>query len=155
MENNQIEKALEQIRKELKQTYSKNSLPESRDIKNLMSSMIEERERTNRKLDDLTKKMAGLEEALQTVSEEPKQPVREIPLSPADTEIIKLIQVKDMVCAEDVMTFMHYKGKNAACARLRRLNTLDVLERLQLGHKVYYRYAGKTTNKALILSPPQ
>ena len=156
MDKNQIEKALEQMRKELKQTYGKTTLPEDRSIKDLVSYMTEEREKTNKKLDEISKRMAGLETALQTVPEEPRQLSEEIPLSPTDAKIIELVQVKNMVCAEEVMTFMNYKGKNAACARLRRLNVLGVLERLQLGHKVYYKFdAGKATNKTLILSPPQ
>jgi hypothetical protein len=60
-----------------------------------------------------------------------------------------------MACAEDIKKHMSYKGKNAASARLNRLFKEGLLDRYQLGHKVYYKYdAGKTT-KTLIVSPPQ
>ena len=60
-----------------------------------------------------------------------------------------------MVCADEVKTLMGYKGRNAACTRLNKLYKDGLLDRYQLGHKVYYKYdAGKTTN-TLIISPPQ
>ena len=60
-----------------------------------------------------------------------------------------------MLCADDIKEKLHYKGRNAACTRLNRLHKAGLLERHQLGHKVYYKYdAGKAT-KLLILSPPK
>jgi len=60
-----------------------------------------------------------------------------------------------MACAEDIKREMNYRGRNAASARLNRLHKQGLLDRYQLGHKVYYKYdAGKTTN-TLIVSPPQ
>ena len=64
-----------------------------------------------------------------------------------------MIQVKGMACAEDIKNAMSYKGLNAASARLNNLFKRGILQRYQLGHKVYYKYdAGKTTN-TLIISP--
>ena len=83
------------------------------------------------------------------------QESREIPLSELDTKILNFIQLKGMVCADDVRIFMKYNGRNAACARLNKLHKDGLVDRIQLGHKVYYKYdAGKTTN-TLIISPPQ
>jgi predicted transcriptional regulator of viral defense system len=80
-----------------------------------------------------------------------------VPLSDIDAKIINFVQVQHngMVCADEVREFMGYKGNNAACARLNKLYKDGLLDRFQLGHKVYYKFdAGKTTN-TLIISPPQ
>jgi hypothetical protein len=82
---------------------------------------------------------------------------RELAVSGIDAGIIELIQrsPNNMVCADDVKDKLHYKGRNAACTRLNKLYKAGVLDRYQLGHKVYYKFdAGKAT-KLLILSPPQ
>ena len=80
-----------------------------------------------------------------------------LPISAIDASIIELIQraPNNMLCADDIKEKLHYKGRNAACTRLNRLHKAGLLERHQLGHKVYYKYdAGKAT-KLLILSPPK
>jgi hypothetical protein len=60
------------------------------------------------------------------------------PVSGLDAKIMQIIQISGMACADDI-----------------KLHKLGLLERYQLGHKVYYKYdAGKTTN-TLIVSPPQ
>lgn len=132
-------------------------------ISSLMKYMIEERERTNQRLEELTQKMARLRSAVESMylAAEPPQTVHEewregneIPLSVLDTAVVNLVQSRGMICADELKEFMRYKGRNAACARLGQLYNKGLLERHQLGHKVYYRYAGKATN-ALIISPPQ
>jgi hypothetical protein len=79
------------------------------------------------------------------------------PISGLDAQIIQIIQRThgEMACADDIKKQMSYKGRNAASARLNRLYKAGLLERFQLGHKVYYKFdAGKMTN-TLIVSPPQ
>lgn len=79
------------------------------------------------------------------------------PISGLDAQILQIIQRSDreMACADDIKRQMSYKGRNAASARLNKLHKLGLLDRFQLGHKVYYKFdAGKTTN-TLIVSPPQ
>jgi hypothetical protein len=77
------------------------------------------------------------------------------PISGLDAQIMQIIQIRGMACADDVKKQMSYKGRNAASARLNKLYKQGLLDRYQLGHKVYYKYdAGKTTN-TLIVSPPQ
>lgn len=79
------------------------------------------------------------------------------PISGLDAQILQIIQRSgsEMACADDIKKQMNYKGRNAASARLNRLHSMGLLERYQLGHKVYYKFdAGKTTN-TLIVSPPQ
>jgi hypothetical protein len=84
-------------------------------------------------------------------------PSRVIPVSGLDAKILQIIQVKELACADHIMKEMGYKGRNAASARLNKLYRQGLLERHQLGHRVYYKFsesAGRTTNP-LIVSPPQ
>ena len=77
------------------------------------------------------------------------------PISGLDAQIMQIIQIRGLTTADDIKKQMNYRGRNAASARLNRLYRVGLLERYQLGHKVYYKYdAGKTTN-TLIVSPPQ
>ncbi|MGI0100550.1 MAG: winged helix-turn-helix domain-containing protein [Candidatus Micrarchaeaceae archaeon] len=77
------------------------------------------------------------------------------PISGLDAQIMQIIQIRGMACADDIKKQMNYRGRNAASSRLNKLYKQGLLERYQLGHKVYYKYdAGKTTN-TLIVSPPQ
>ena len=50
---------------------------------------------------------------------------------------------------------MSYKGRNAASARLNKLYRIGLLERFQLGHKVYYKFDAGKMASTLIVSPPQ
>ncbi|MGI0141165.1 MAG: hypothetical protein ACREBF_00735 [Candidatus Micrarchaeales archaeon] len=129
-------------------------------VSTLIKYMLEERERTNKMLRGITERLKRLEEdltAMESVEERTDFPVgnREVPLSGLDSKILEIAQSKGMVCADDIQKEMNYKGRNAACARLNRLHRGGLLDRFQLGHKVYFKFdAGKTTN-TLIISPPQ
>ncbi|MDE1845696.1 MAG: hypothetical protein KGH53_00205 [Candidatus Micrarchaeota archaeon] len=130
-------------------------------VSTMLKYMLEERERTNKMLKGITERLRKLESDL-TEMEAPEErapefPVgnKEVPISALDSKILEFAQTKGMVCADDLQKEMNYKGRNAACARLNRLHRGGLLERYQLGHKVYFKYdAGKTTN-TLIISPPQ
>ncbi len=163
--NKQIEEELQQIREELEKiTKESTAQAESNSLAEALKYMVEERERTNKLLASITEKVQLLEkkidelegEAVEEQEYERAPDTEEIPLSPVDTSIINFIQTKGMACADEVKEFMHYKGRNAACARLNKLQRLGLLERFQLGHKVFYRFdAGKATTSILIVSPPQ
>ncbi|MBM3229836.1 hypothetical protein FJZ26_05370 [Candidatus Parvarchaeota archaeon] len=56
-----------------------------------------------------------------------------------DAQIISFVQVSGHVSAEDVQSKFKYKGKNAASARLNRLCSINLLEKQQVGRKVYFR----------------
>ena len=134
---------------------------ESASLTSLLKYMTEERERTNRILASVADKVGKLEKELDNLySYENNAPYeqtnsREIPLSEIDAKIVNFVQTKGMVCADEVKEIMQYRGRNAACARLNKLYKDGLLDRFQLGHKVYYKFdAGKTTN-TLIISPPQ
>jgi len=160
VDKKEIEEELERLKKELGKLENENNAYHAYpdDAEDLIKYMVLERERTNKILASITEKIKELEERLEEKQEEKKMPLQkltEVPLSEVDAKIIGFIQTKELACADDIKEFMHYKGRNAACARLNKLYMMGLLNRYQLGHKVYYKFdAGKTTN-TLIVSPPQ
>jgi hypothetical protein len=126
----------------------------------LFRFVMDENKKTTMILARISENLARIESErdadYRTGSENPAQvAVKELPISELDAKIIQCIQIAGMACADDIKKQMAYKGRNAASARLNRLHQQGILERYQLGHKVYYKYdAGKAT-KTLIVSPPQ
>ncbi len=134
----------------------------------LLKYMIDENKKTTLVLRQMLDKIENLEAELnepveeEVVLEDKKAETQEkaqkqLAISNIDARIMQYIQLSEhsMACAEDIRKGMNYKGKNAACARLNKLYKMGLIERFQLGHKVYYKYdAGKATN-VLIVSPPQ
>lgn len=164
MDNKQVSKEIEELKRELKEVSEKgrDEPPENASLSTLMKYLVDERGRTNRTLEGITQRMKALEDMVsamelssQAQDDYSVSASREVPLSSVDAKLINFVQAKGMACAEEVKKFMNYRGNNAACARLNNLHRLGLLDRLQLGHKVYYKYdAGKTTN-TLIVTPPQ
>ncbi len=156
----QLEKELQSLKGELDQLISKKeTIPPESTVPTLIKYMIEERERTNSLLTSITGKIGKLEKEIERLYDEPAykegQYSMEVPLSSLDAKILDFVQTHGMICADDLMKAMNYKGRNAACARMNKLYREGLLERYQLGHKVFYKFdAGKTTN-TLIISPPQ
>ncbi|MGC8537400.1 MAG: hypothetical protein ACP5MZ_00220 [Candidatus Micrarchaeia archaeon] len=131
----------------------------------LLKYMMDENKKTTMLLKNISDNISALTTDAEQGQEVPaeqaympgmQQPARyeEIPLSGLDSKIIEYVQVKGMACADDIKALMSYKGRNAASSRLNSLYKRGILQRYQLGHKVYYKYdAGKTTT-TLIISPP-
>ncbi len=146
----------------------------------LVKHMVEENKRTTLLLKSMSDSLERMENALLDIMEggeqkearpvhaeqqaeerqsKPQQPdvttrIKEMPVSELDKRILQFIQIHDMACADDLKTAMKYKGRNAASAHLNRLHKAGLIERYQLGHKVYYKFdPGKTAN-TLIVSPP-
>jgi hypothetical protein len=164
MNEKQVAKEIEELKRELKEVSEKNheEIPENAGLSTLIKYLVEERGKTNRMLEGITQRIKLIEDEIsaielsgQAAQDDYAAPnSREIPLSGVDTKLINFVQTRGMACAEEVKAFMGYKGNNAACARLNNLRRLGLLDRLQLGHKVYYKYdAGKAIN-TLIVSPP-
>ena len=159
----QLEKELQTLKDEISQLAGRKEqnavTAESAAVPPLIKQMIEERARTNKMLEEITSKIQRLEKEM-AEDYEPEQEYeimnREVPLSALDSRVLDFVQSRGgMVCADDLVSFMGYKGRNAACTRLNRLYRQGVLDRYQLGHKVFYKFdAGKATN-TLIISPPQ
>lgn len=155
---NQIEEELLRLQAEVKALSEKGSKAPDESTSSLIRYLIEERERTNRAIAGITSKLVELEKVLTEKGEmhhEYIQPYEELPVSNLDATILDFVKGRGMACADDIKALKNYKGRNAACSRLKKLEKEGFLEKFQLGHKVYYRYyAGKTT-KTLIVSPPQ
>lgn len=126
------------------------------DMLRLFKFMVEENRKNSAILTSLTNAVSQLTTETERPEEAAGQAPRldELPISGLDARILEYIQVKGMACADDVRQAMKYRARNAACARLSVLHKRGILQRYQLGHKVYYKYdAGKATN-TLIVSPP-
>lgn len=101
----------------------------------LVYKLLEERENTNRILKNLLAKLDALEAKLgaapETATEEPL-------LAEVDEEIVQFVKSQGKASAEDVRSHFNYKGTNAASARLNRLYERGVLEKKQVGRKIYF-----------------
>ncbi len=162
----QLERELEGLKYEINQLSSKKKkVLDENIVSSLMKQLVEERERSNKLLESLTEKITKLEKEIDVrdgkeqlegeIQEYDAVSNRDVPLSELDSKILNFVQSKEMICADDLVHFMEYKGRNAACTRLNKLYRQGILDRYQLGHKVYYKFdAGKTTN-TLIISPSQ
>ena len=174
----ELERELVDIKRKLQnisetKTNERNAIAEkeesertSSNMFSLVKYMFDENKRTTMLLKSISESVARLEAELRDIyyEEENEEPegrqtnvkgIREIPISGLDRQIIQAVQMKGMACADDIKEMMKYKGRNAASTHLNRLYKTGLLQRYQLGRKVYYKYeAGKTT-ETLIVSPPQ
>ncbi len=163
MNKKQLEEVIDALTKGLNEARQKNSakLPESANLDDLIKYMVGQREETNRMLARLSERMKVLEETVVSMGNDQAADVYpeaiEVPLSPVEKRIINFVETQkdQMACAEEVRKFMGYKGNNAACTKLKRLETLQLLTRYQMGHKVYYKVSAGKATMPLILSPPQ
>jgi hypothetical protein len=126
----------------------------------LIKYMTEEREKTNRMLAGIMDRMSKLEQRINTSGNQEQSSqngtVRtEFMLTRTDTTIVEMAQAKSMICADDVKALFNYKGRNAASARLNSLRRQGLLNRHQVGHKVYYTLDADKATKIQIISPPQ
>jgi superfamily II RNA helicase len=168
LRKDQIEDELTEIKERIKALSERGErVPDESSSPGIVdyTKLVEERERTNKLLVGLIDKVAQLERKINSeyeVSAGQSQAanggrIEEIRLSSVDAKIVNFIETseREMVCADQIKELMHYRGRNAACARLNAMCKAGLLRKDQLGHKVYYRFdAGKAT-KALIISPPQ
>jgi hypothetical protein len=101
----------------------------------LVYRLLEERENTNRLLKNILAKLDTLEaKGIHTAPGPAMEPI----LPEVDEQIMAFIRGKKRCTAEDVRAEFHYKGKNAACARLNRLCDMGLLQKQQAGKKVYF-----------------
>jgi hypothetical protein len=109
----------------------------------LMYTVATERENTNRILKNLLAKIDALEtriaelETEQVTPRGPRGPP--VPMLPeADEKIVQFIRKRGRACADEVRDSLHYRGTNAASARMNKLFEKGVLEKQQVGRKVFY-----------------
>lgn len=122
----------EEIKSDLESNLSKFNDPIV--LGELMYKLLEERENTNRILKNILAKLERIEPnaPLNLPQEQP-------PLLPAiDEQIVEYMRAKGKVEAEDVRREFKYKGRNAASARLNRLFELGLIEKKQVGKKMFF-----------------
>ncbi|MGB9635305.1 MAG: hypothetical protein ACP5H8_01020 [Candidatus Micrarchaeia archaeon] len=103
----------------------------------LMYSLKEERERTNSLIATVIHKVEALEMKIEEM-EKGRAKEEGIMLGEVDSELLKYVKKKRVVCAEEVQEHFKYKGKNGASSRLHRLFSLGYLKKTYAGRKVYY-----------------
>jgi len=98
----------------------------------LVYKLLEERENTNRILKNLLTKIDALERQLV------QQPKQELLLPKVDEDILHFVVEQGKATAEEVRGAFNYKGTNAASARLNRLYGQGLLDKKQVGKKMFF-----------------
>lgn len=171
----EIKRELTKIRREIKSINEKrqedtvvierNYASNATNLLDIVKYLMNENKKTTMLLKNIHDSMERMEGTLMDLGDEQQSkqavvPIQqganvvEVPVSELDAKIVQIIQVSGgMACADDIKSQMEYKGRNAASARLNRLHRAGIIERYQLGRRVYYKYdAGRATNM-LIVSP--
>ena len=108
----------------------------------LLFKLAEEREKTNKMLEQIFDKFDTIMFKMKTGNMEPlHQRELEQPssiLSEQDQIIMHLVQANGKVSADEVRTEFGYRRKNAASQRLSRLFKEGHLRKMQSGRKVFY-----------------
>ncbi len=109
----------------------------------LMYTATRERESTNLLLKNILAKIEALETRMAKIESEKGEPRGPrgppSPLLPeADERIMTYIKKRGRACAEEIRDAFRYRGTNAASARMNKLFEKGVLEKEQVGRKVYY-----------------
>ncbi|HQT44373.1 MAG TPA: hypothetical protein PLO51_00185 [Candidatus Micrarchaeota archaeon] len=113
----------------------------------LMYRSVRERESANLMLQKILARLDAMEQKISAMEQnhaarQPQTAATEggaVMIPDVDREIVNFVQEKGHVCADDVQDKFGYKGRNAASARLNRLCELSLLEKQQVGRKVYFR----------------
>ncbi|MBN1159897.1 MAG: hypothetical protein JXA43_01510 [Candidatus Diapherotrites archaeon] len=108
----------------------------------VMYKLAQEREQTNKLLREINQRLERLEQQKRPLPERPEPP-RILPEQ--DQRIIELVKSQQYATADDIKTAMGYKGKNAASARLNKLERAGMLKKIRSGKKIFYTYAGRGT----------
>lgn len=112
----------------------------------LVFKLIEEREKTNRLLSELSEKYDKIMLELKQGSASRQQVItpqaleeRKLALmGEQDESILKYINEHKLATARDIKTIMNYRGLNAASQRLNKLYREGHLNKIQQGKKVVY-----------------
>ncbi len=101
--------------------------------------LLEERENTNRLLKNILQKLDQIDAKMAAPSALPTETGGiETMLPEIDEQILGFVKEAGKATAEDVRSRFHYRGKNAASARLNRLFEMNLLQKQQVGKKVYF-----------------
>jgi len=114
----------------------------------LLFKLAEERERTNKLLEQIDDKFDKIMFSMKTGAHPLTQSGMDEPssiLSEQDQMIMHMVHSNGKVNASDIKTELGYKGKNAASQRLSRLFKEGRLRKIQSGRKVFYLAKGTPT----------
>jgi len=117
-----------------------------------MHRTVQEKENSNRLLKSILEKIdakfAQMDERIAKLEEkigkegsatETEMAGEEILLPKQDEDILGLVRRRGHVCAEEVRKEFGYRGPNAASARLSKLYQMGLLQKQQVGRRVYYK----------------
>lgn len=130
-----------EIRSDLEQNMEKFRDPVV--LGEMVYRLLEERENTNRLLKTVIQKLEAIEAKMGPGASAPvasavASALNEPLLPEVDEGIMAFIREAGKVTAEEVRARFNYKGKNAASARLNRLCDQGLLQKQQVGKKVYF-----------------
>jgi predicted HTH transcriptional regulator len=98
----------------------------------------------NGKFDQLMQKLTEVAESLKNLNETIKSAPKPANGHPAtepserDQEVLDFVAKQKRACAEELQEQFHYRGRNAASARLSKLFKEGKLKKIYVGRKVYY-----------------
>jgi hypothetical protein len=105
----------------------------------LVFRLMEERENTNRLMKNILQRLDSIERSGDIAQASPLSPGNMEDLLPEiDEQIVGFIRQTKRATSEEVRSRFNYKGKNAASARLNRLCDIGVLQKKQVGRKMYF-----------------
>ncbi len=113
-------------------------LSEEKASSNLMLKEIREK---LEKLDELEARLKRVEQTLQAANAHAnpqRESAEEVLLPEVDEQIMSLVKTQKRVTASDVQKKLDYKGTNAASARLNNLFKQGLLDKKQVGRKVFF-----------------
>ncbi len=107
---------------------------EKENTNRILKNISEMFERLERKMGELESRISRLEAGVPA-----QAPSQERMLGEVDDEIFAFVKERGRACAAEVQKHFKYRGANAASARLSRLYELGLLEKQQVGRKVFYQ----------------
>jgi len=102
----------------------------------LLNAVSEERTATNLILKEINAKLERMEARINAL--ETRRTPDDFAIPEVDGGIYDFVKKKGAACAADVQKKFNYKGKNAASARLNGLCRQGLLEKKQVGKRVFF-----------------
>ncbi len=100
--------------------------------------LLEERENTNRLLKSILQKLEGIEAKMGSANHPQLEKANDVILPEIDEQILGFIKKIGKATSEDVRAKFNYRGTNAASSRLNRLFEMNLLQKQQVGKKMYF-----------------
>ncbi len=137
-----VEVEFETVRHEMMEVAQKAKDPVF--LATLMNRVTLERQSNNSILKNIYARLDSIEmrirqlESAKPEGVRPQGPKPPVLLPDVDYDILEFARVRGRVCAEEVQRHFKYRGVNAACARLNKLSGQELMDKKQIGRKVFY-----------------